>query len=481
MSDNLAPGFSSTFVSLWFRLITLGIIALVFAEALVPAPAKVQGWSFYLKPSELVFEVIVRLVFAALAGIALGTICAAAVAPFYWYFKSSRARLAEWSTKVAVFLIVFLDSRFALTTLIKWSHRGLRFETPLLVAHALVFAIALCIPRARKQVVTSLDDFLSEKMTRRTAIATVAGTAALAATEFALGKTGRAVKAALGSPQPKSNFLLITFDALNAEDLSLYGNKLPTTPNIDAFASKGTVFTNFYSGSTFTTPSVATMMMGVYPSESGVYQLQGRVRAENAEKSLPHAMRAGGYHTAAFASNPFAYYLAKSIENGFDDLPEPVFQTGGLQHLWSATSPLHQDSGFGTRIDEYFDFEGMWNLVGGMPRNLSMRMRPDVSFDNAREMLAKLPDGFFLWVHVISPHQPYLPMRRTVDDFSPTTHREVLTTSLKPFGSRTTRPINRAKWTSDACCTTNLLPAPIVSSVPSCRKPKKVESCKTPQ
>ena len=412
-------GFSSTFASLWFRLITLGIVGLMFAEALLLAPAKVQGWSFYLKPSELVFEVVVRLIFAALAGIALGTVCAAALAPFFWYFKSSRAGLAEWSTRVAVVLVVFLDSRFALTTLIKWLHRGSAHQTGLLVAHFLVFAIALCIPRARKQVVTSLDDFLGDKMTRRTAIATVAGTAALAATEFALGKTGRTVKTALASQRPKSNFLLITFDALNAEDLSVYGNRLPTTPNIDAFASKGTVFTNFYSGSTFTTPSVATMMTGAYPSESHIYQLQGRVRPENAQKSLPHAMRAGGYYTAAFASNPFAYYLAKSIENDFDELPEPTFQEGGLQHLWNATRPLHQDSGFGVRIDEYFDFEGMWNLVGRMPNNLSMRMRPDASFAQAREMLANLPDGFFLWLHVITPHQPYLPDTADLGRFIP--------------------------------------------------------------
>src|SRR6266851_5773657 len=155
MSDNLAPGFSSTFVSLWFRLITLGIIGLVFAEALLLASAKVQGWSFYLKPSELLFEVAVRLIFAALAGIALGTVCAAAVAPFFWYFKSSRARLAECSTRVAVILVVFLDSRFALITLIKWSHRGMGHRTGLLVADFLAFAIALCIPRARKKVVTS--------------------------------------------------------------------------------------------------------------------------------------------------------------------------------------------------------------------------------------------------------------------------------------------------------------------------------------
>ena len=178
--------------SLWFRLITLGIVGLVFAEALVLAPGKVQGWSFYLTVPEVVFEVVVRLIFAALAGVALGTLCTAALAPFLWHFNSSRERMAEWATKVAVVLVVFLDSRFALITLIKWSYRGHSHREintpPCWVAFYLVFAIALCVPRARKEVVTSLDGFLGEKMTRRTAIATVAGTAALVATEFALAK-----------------------------------------------------------------------------------------------------------------------------------------------------------------------------------------------------------------------------------------------------------------------------------------------------
>ena len=411
-------GVSSSFISLWFRLITLGIIGLVFAEALVLAPAKVQGWSFYLKPSELIFEVVLRLLFAALAGIALGSLCAAGVAPFFWLFKSSRARLAEWSTKVAVVLVAFLVSRFALITLLKWSHR-MAHERALLIAHFMAFAIALCIPRARQQVVTSLDDFMGDRMTRRTVLATVGGAAVVAVAEFALGKTGRAVKAALSPQRPKSNFLLITFDALDAEDLSLYGRGLPTTPNLDAFAGKATVFTNFYSGSTFTTPSVATMMTGIYPSESHVYQLQGRVNPETAGRSLPHAMRAGGYYTAAFATNPFAYYLAKSMQSEFDDLPEPAFRKGGLQHLWSLTRPLHQDSGFGSRIDEYADFEGMWSMVGQLPRDISMRTRPDATFAQAREMLSRLPDGFFLWVHVISPHQPYIPDRADLGRFLP--------------------------------------------------------------
>ena len=112
--------FRPTVVTLWFRLITLGNVGLVFATALVLVQGKAQGWTYYLTTPEVVFEVVVRLVFAALAGIALGTLCTAAIAPFLWYLKASRERIAEWATKVAVVLVVFLDSRFALSILISF-------------------------------------------------------------------------------------------------------------------------------------------------------------------------------------------------------------------------------------------------------------------------------------------------------------------------------------------------------------------------
>jgi arylsulfatase A-like enzyme len=298
-----------------------------------------------------------------------------------------------------------------LTILIKlWGdNHGPRFTTALLTAHFLAFAAALCIPRGRKEVVTSLDIFLSQKMTRRTAVATLVGTAGVVATEFALSKTAPTVKAMVVSPRPKSNLLLITFDALSAEDMSLYGYKLPTTPNIDAFARKGTVFKNFYSASTFTTPCVATMLTGMYPSECRVYHQIGHVRPEDAKGSLPYAMRAAGYATGAFFSNPLAHYLAEDLKNEYDILPNPTFQQGGLQDLWEATSWLHQNSGIGSRMDEYSDLGRLWNSLGHMPSDLNLRFRAVASFEHAREVLAKLPDGFLLWVHVMTPHFPYLP------------------------------------------------------------------------
>lgn len=401
--------FRAALSTLWFRLMSLGILGLAFAEALYLSRGRAQGWSYYLTVPELTFEIVLRVIVAGLIGIALGTAVAILVAPFLWYFKAARERLSDWTVRLGIFVVLFFDSRLALFTLVKSVNRGLRFIPLLLKIQIVVFVLALLFARSRRELVKSLDPFVGKKVSRRIALATVAGAGALVATEFALGRKASIVKAALVPDRPKSNVLLITFDALDAEDLSLYGCKLPTTPHIDAFAQRASVFTNYYAASTFTTPCVTTMLTGLYPSESHVYHLQGKVRAKNVQNSLPHLMRAAGFRTAAFVSNPFAYYLATDLKSEFDTLPEPIFQEGGFDRLWKATWPLHQDNGFGRRIDEYFELEELWNSIGGMAPNLSMRYGARETFEHARELIAKLPQGYFLWVHAITPHNPYLP------------------------------------------------------------------------
>ena len=106
-----------------------------------------------------------------------------------------------------------------------------------------------------------------------------------------------------GDPQAL-NLLLITIDCLRADHVGVYGYTRPTTPNLDIFGRCSTVFQNFYSASTFTTPSIATMLTGVYPSEHFVYQLRGRIRPQDVSRSLPHQMRDAGFVTGAFMSSP---------------------------------------------------------------------------------------------------------------------------------------------------------------------------------
>ena len=146
-----------------------------------------------------------------------------------------------------------------------------------------------------------------------------------------------------------------------------YGYKLSTTPNIDAFGRKATVFTNFCSGSTFTTPCIVTMITGLFPSAAHIYQMQGRVRGP---KTVSQVKRDAGYSTGAFLSNSNAFYLAQSLENACDLLPEPDYQTGALQHLWDITTPLHQNTAIGDRLDEDCGLILTWNSLTRLPFDL---------------------------------------------------------------------------------------------------------------
>lgn len=425
--------FRSALTVLWFRLITVGILALVFAEALVLSSGKAQGWSFYLTAWEVAFEIAVRLIAAALAGAVAGTLLSLAAAPFLRFFAGSRTAVVDLLPRTAAFVAIFLDSRFALSTVITMYNLLAGWPvTVLFTAHFLFFAVAPCFRRTRREMTANLDQFLGEKITRRTALATAASTVALVAAESALGRATSVVRAAAPvAPRPKNNLLLITFDALAAEDMSLYGYRLPTTPNIDAFARGATVFTNFYSAATFTTPCVATIMTGLRPSETRIYHLQDKLSASNSARSLPRLLRAAGYATGASVSNPIAYFLANESMNDFDSLPEPEYGTGFFKNAWDLTRPLHQRTGFGSRTAEMSDLEGAWiEVLLGMDRwnpqaAYQAECRPGASFKQAAEVMATLRDGFFMWVHVLAPHFPYIPDPGDIGRFLPS--REMMT------------------------------------------------------
>jgi arylsulfatase A-like enzyme len=418
-----SPVFRSLIATLWLRLSALAIVTIVFHEALYLAGGSVQSWSYYLTAPEVVFEFVVQIVLVAVLGLLAGTLATVLIAPLLWFSKTRREWIADIVTKLAIVGAVFVILRSCLASLVGWAN-GFKSPPPpilklLLLIFYVAFAVALFFRRSRKRVLASLDNLLTEKMTRRTAIVTVAGTAGLVAAEYVLSKRLPVVKAALPVQRPKNNILLISFDALAAEDMSLYGGVRPTTPFIDAFAAKSTVFSRFYSGSTFTTPSVATMLTGLYPSETRVYQLQGRLRGLDVKNSLPYLLRSGGYATGAFVSNPFAYFLAADLRGGFDVLPEPIFRRGGFDQFWNATRPLHQYSGVGSRTAEYFSLDDRWQLPGHVITDPSVRMRPDVIFAQAKQVLAQLPEGFFLWVHLITPHDPYIPDAADLNRFLP--------------------------------------------------------------
>jgi arylsulfatase A-like enzyme len=70
----------------------------------------------------------------------------------------------------------------------------------------------------------------------------------------------------------RPNILLIVLDATRADACSCYGTERLTTPNLDRLASEGVLFEQAISAAPWTLPAIASILTGLYPSQTGVYQ-----------------------------------------------------------------------------------------------------------------------------------------------------------------------------------------------------------------
>jgi len=68
----------------------------------------------------------------------------------------------------------------------------------------------------------------------------------------------------------KTNVLLITVDSLRPDHLGCYGYGKPTSPWMDRIAREGTLFQNAFSQGGWTSPAMASIFTGLYPSVHGV-------------------------------------------------------------------------------------------------------------------------------------------------------------------------------------------------------------------
>ena len=71
------------------------------------------------------------------------------------------------------------------------------------------------------------------------------------------------------------NIIVILFDAMSARNLSLYGYPRETTPFLDKFAARSTVYHRHYSGGNFTTPGTASMLTGMFQWKHRAFNVAG--------------------------------------------------------------------------------------------------------------------------------------------------------------------------------------------------------------
>lgn len=121
------------------------------------------------------------------------------------------------------------------------------------------------------------------------------------------------------APVPASrdlpNILLLVVDSLRADHTSLHGYARQTTPHIDAIAQDSLVFERAYAQSSWTLPSVASILTSRYPSGHGATLKWKRLSSE--AQTLPELLKQRDYTTAAFSANPFVS-SGFGLDQGFD-------------------------------------------------------------------------------------------------------------------------------------------------------------------
>jgi len=98
--------------------------------------------------------------------------------------------------------------------------------------------------------------------------------------------------------QAGRNVILLSFDALRADALGVYGSTRGASPKIDAWAESAIVFENAYATTPVTPTSLSSVLSGRPPLEVfRDYRFDG-------EGSLAPTFAAAGYATGAFLHNP---------------------------------------------------------------------------------------------------------------------------------------------------------------------------------
>jgi arylsulfatase A-like enzyme len=119
----------------------------------------------------------------------------------------------------------------------------------------------------------------------------------------------------------RPNVVVLVLDSLRASQASCYGYERRTTPSLDAFARRSVLFRRAFSPATWTVPSHASMLTGLYVSQHRIESIEVDRRFNEAIVTLPELLRRDGYRTAAFSHNPL-FSPAHGLGEGFEEFHE---------------------------------------------------------------------------------------------------------------------------------------------------------------
>ena len=185
-------------------------------------------------------------------------------------------------------------------------------------------------------------------------------------TTFSCGTKGKGISI----QNTKPNIIYILADDLGYGDLSCYGQTNFLTPNIDALAKEGILFTQHYSGSAVCAPSRCALMTGLHtghtyirgnhytgsnPKEKREKNLEGQIPIPDSVYTIAELLKVQGYKTGAFGKWGLGYPGSEGdpLNQGFDTFYGYNCQQLGHNyypyHLWSNKNKVVLNGNSGTK------------------------------------------------------------------------------------------------------------------------------------
>jgi arylsulfatase A-like enzyme len=232
----------------------------------------------------------------------------------------------------------------------------------------------------------------------------------------------------------KLNILFIAVDDLKPI-LGCYGDKTIKTPNIDRLASRGTVFMSNYCQQAVSGPTRASIMTGMRPDHTKVWDLKTNMREANPEiVSLPQYLISQGFSTQGIGK----IYDPRCVDKKLDapSWSVPYFKTA--QKYYNSTTG---EPAFGNyqlketkELAEKYQKEALANGMTQSEANAyaQTKIKPTTECvevaDNAytdganalqaKDILAQLKQknqAFFLAVGFVKPHLPFVAPKKYWD------------------------------------------------------------------
>lgn len=216
-----------------------------------------------------------------------------------------------------------------------------------------------------------------------------------------------------GANKDRPNFILVTFDALTARNMSSNGYHRETTPFISEWAKSATSFEWTEAASNATAPTLTSLKTGKRVWNHQAYYLEGFKTKENND-NLAQVLKNNGYHTRVYMGNRFTTPKNMGMESSYDFIHsfQPwrlmSFSVLGildefLHHLFIDKIPLYN----WIIKEDFLLFKILWVTSPG----LSKVYAPFEAFNdfiNAMET-GGVPEPYFVWFHFYPPHDAYLP------------------------------------------------------------------------